>query len=516
MKRPFRLYLSTNLVSTFRSHTFSLGIFCLLILTMIGNVACSQEPQELPLSRPVSNPSASASPTSSAATAVLTNETFISVAQKARQVVVNISSVRNRGPAQKPLPNPFFDDPFFRRFFGEEFGRRFQIPPEHREQGLGSGVIVNQDGYILTNSHVVEAADEITIHLPDGRKFSGELIGTDPKTDIAVVKIPADDLPVLKWADSSQLQIGEIVLAVGNPFGLNQTVTQGIVSGVGRAHMGIVDYEDFIQTDAAINPGNSGGALVNLKAELVGINTAIFSQTGGSMGIGFAIPINMARNVMSNLIEHGKVIRGWLGVSIQDLTPDLASQFGVEETEGALITKVFENSPAGNAGVQRGDIIIRYQEKAVTNTVSLRIMVAETPPDTTIPLTVLRDGQRKNLSVTIGEIPEDLAAPPPLDQKMSETHPLAGVVVGPVSESPGKTPSTEQGVLVKQIAMGTPASRAGIRQGDIILEINRQPVHSVNDFHKKVSQLPDSASVLVLIQRNEATIFLTVQPKETS
>jgi serine protease Do len=280
--------------------------------------------------------------------------------------------------------------------------------------------------------------------------------------------------------------------------------------------MGIVDYEDFIQTDAAINPGNSGGALVNLNAELVGINTAIFSQTGGSMGIGFAIPINMARNVMASLIEHGKVIRGWLGVSIQDLTPDLASQFGVKETEGALVTKVFKDSPAGKAGVQRGDIIAKYNGKPVKNTVSLRIMVADTRPDTTIPLTVNRDGQIKNLSVTIGELPQDLATPLHLDQEKSDTHPLAGVVVGPLSESSRSIPSEEKGVLVKQIVPGTPAARSGIRQGDLILEINRQPITSVSVFRKTVGQLPDQEPVLVLIQRNEATIFLSVQPNKNS
>jgi serine protease Do len=502
----------STILADFRPSSCVPAVFCLILLAF-GTLSCSQEPEEFRLARPASNggdSQSTPSPAPSASNAVLSNETFVSVAKQARQVVVNISSVRNR-EAGKENSNPFFDDPFFRRFFGEEFGRRFQPPPEFREQGLGSGVMVSMDGYILTNSHVVEGADEIEIHLPDGRRFAGALIGADSKTDIAVVKIPAENLPVLEWADSSKLQIGEIVLAIGNPFGLNQTVTQGIISGVGRAHMGIVDYEDFIQTDAAINPGNSGGALVNLNGELVGINTAIFSRTGGSMGIGFAIPINMARTVMMNLIEHGKVIRGWLGISIQDLTPELAGQFGVRDTNGAVVTKVFEDSPAAKAGLQRGDIITTYNGKSVKDSVALRMMVADTLPDATVPLTVIRDEQSQKLSVTIGELPKEIAASVPPEQKIERSNPLAGVRIGPLSESPKNYPPGQQGVLVTQILPGTPAARSGIRKGDIILEVNRQPITSINDFQKTVAQLPSQKPVLLLIERNGAIIFLTIQ-----
>ncbi len=495
-------------------HVLFMQVFFLLLLAVSGTLSCSQESEEFRLARPVTEGQNSPSPKTSAPSAphaVFSNETFVSVAKKSRQVVVNISSVRNRRADKEALPNPFFDDPFFRRFFGEEFGRRFQQPPEFQEQGLGSGVIVSMDGYILTNSHVVEGADEIEIHLPDGRRFTGTLIGADPKTDIAVIKIPAENLPALEWADSSQLQIGEIVLAIGNPFGLNQTVTQGIISGVGRAHMGIVDYEDFIQTDAAINPGNSGGALVNLNAELVGINTAIFSRTGGSMGIGFAIPINMARTVMMNLIEHGKVIRGWLGISIQDLTPELAGQFGVSDTKGALVTKVFEESPAAKAGLQRGDIITAYNGAPVKDSVALRMMVADTLPETTVPLTIIRNEQIQKISVTVGELPKDIAAAVTPEQEIEKSNPLAGVRVGPLSESPGNLPSGQKGVLVTQILPGTPAARSGIRKGDIILEINRQPIISINVFQKTVARLPSQKPVLLLIERNGSTIFLTIQ-----
>ncbi|HEU5338651.1 MAG TPA: trypsin-like peptidase domain-containing protein, partial [Sulfuricaulis sp.] len=264
---------------------------------------------------------------------------FVPVVKAVMPAVVNISTtrlVKQGGPAQSPL----MDDPFFRQFFGEEFFHRFQIPRERRENSLGSGVIVSADGYIVTNNHVVAKADEIKVLLNDRREFTGKVVGTDPKSDIAVIKINAKDLPMVPWGDSDKLEVGEYVLAIGNPFGLNQTVTQGIVSAVGRANVGIADYEDFIQTDAAINPGNSGGALVNVHGHLVGINTAIFSRSGGYMGIGFAVPSNMTRTVLDSLIKGGKVVRGWLGVSIQDVTPDLAKQFGLKEARGALVGEV--------------------------------------------------------------------------------------------------------------------------------------------------------------------------------
>ncbi|MFQ3573314.1 MAG: Do family serine endopeptidase, partial [Thermodesulfovibrionales bacterium] len=275
-----------------------------------------------------------------------TNQALAEVASAVKPSVVNISSTKTiRTPG---FQNPFFNDPFFRRFFGEEF-RFFERPREFRQSGLGSGVIVDKDGYILTNYHVIKGADEITVKLSDKREFKGKIIGSDPKTDIAVIKIQAERLPAIKWGDSDKLKVGEMVLAIGNPFGLNQTVTSGIISATGRANVGIADYEDFIQTDAAINPGNSGGALVNIKGELVGINTAIFSTSGGYMGIGFAIPSNMVKVVMDNLIKKGKVIRGWLGVSIQQITPELAKQFGLKDDKGVLVGDVIEDSPAEKA-----------------------------------------------------------------------------------------------------------------------------------------------------------------------
>ncbi len=436
------------------------------------------------------------------------NETFVQVAKEAKASVVNISTTkRTTTPNQV---NPFFDDPFFRRFFGDEFEKRFQEPRERQEQGLGSGVIVSEDGYIVTNNHVVEQADELTVMLGDKRKFPAKLIGTDPKTDLAVIKIEATGLPTLPWGDSTNLQVGEIVLAVGNPFGLNQTVTMGIISAVGRANVGIVDYENFIQTDAAINPGNSGGALVNLHGQLIGINTAIFSRTGGYMGIGFAIPSQMVKHVMKSLIGHGKVIRGWLGVSIQELTQDLAAQFDAPDTQGALVGDVFGDSPAGKSGMKRGDIIRTYQGTPVKDPTHLRTMVAETEPNSSVEVEVWRNGKTVPLSVSIGEMPKDVASlAKEAPGSITGDHALSGLTVEPVK--PGQT-RDGQGIVVTKVEPNSPAERAGLRTGDIILELNRSPVNSVKDFEQAVSSLKAKSPVLVLLQRGSGTIFLTIKP----
>lgn len=278
---------------------------------------------------------------------------FVRVSRGVLPAVVNIATVRAVRRQTEDAPrSPFFDNPFFRRFFGDEFFGPAPEPQERQVQGLGSGVIVDPDGHIVTNYHVVSRSRQIQVVLTDGRRFEANLVGSDPRSDLAVVKIEASDLPTVPWGDSAQMEIGEYVLAVGSPFGLRETVTLGIISAVGRANVGIADYEDFIQTDAAINPGSSGGALVNVRGELIGINSAIFSQTGGSMGVGFAVPSNMARPIMQSLIETGRVVRGWLGVSVQEMTPDLAEKFGLPEPEGALVSEVQPNSPADRAGLR--------------------------------------------------------------------------------------------------------------------------------------------------------------------
>ena len=362
----------------------------------------------------------------------------------------------------------------------------------------------------MTNNHVVEQADDLMVLLGDKRKFPAKLIGTDPKTDLAVIKIDATGLPTLPWGDSVILQVGELVLAVGNPFGLNQTVTMGIISAVGRANVGIVDYENFIQTDAAINPGNSGGALVNLQGQLIGINTAIFSRTGGYMGIGFAIPSQMVKHVMQSLIGHGKVIRGWLGVSIQELSEDLAKQFDAPDTQGALVGDVFKTSPAGLAGLKRGDIIRAYNDISVKNPTHLRSLVAETVPHTSVPLIVLRNGKKMSLSVSIGEMPKDVAALAKADPgSIQGDHALTGLTVEPVK--PGQT-AEDQGVVITQVEPNSPADRAGIRSGDILVEVNRQTIRSMKDFETLAGDLDAKAPVLALIQRGKGTIFLTIKP----
>ncbi len=431
------------------------------------------------------------------------NSTLTEVAKRARPAVVNILT-RAKVQTPKQFQSPFFDDPFFRRFFGDEFERRFKQPETPQPQGTGSGVIVSRDGYIITNNHVVEHADDVQVTLSDKRTFDATVVGTDPKTDIALIKIDADDLPILPWADSRELEVGEVVMAIGNPFGLNQTVTMGIVSAVGRANVGIVDYEDFIQTDAAINPGNSGGALVNLQGELVGINTAIFSRSGGYMGIGFAIPSNMAKAIQSSLTEHGKVVRGWLGVSIQDLTADLQEQFDAPDQQGVLVSDVMEDSPAEEGGLQRGDIIRQYDSYDVNDSRHLRSLVAETPPKHSVALTILREGESQKRTITIAEMPEDVEFLASAGEAKGK-HALAGLTVKPAA-------SGKQGVEVTEVEPGSAANRAGIRKGDHIREINRQEINTMGDFEEATRKLGTKDRLLLLIQRGRGTLFLSITP----
>ncbi len=333
---------------------------------------------------------------------------FVQIAKAVKPTVVNIfatkSGRRSEGPHGVPPA-----EPFSHRFFGDEWFRRFEAPPAHQERSLGAGVIVQADGLIITNNHVVSRAEEIKVFLSDKREFKAKLIGTDSKTDLAVLRIDADGLQTIRWADSDRLEVGELVLAVGNPFGLNQTVTMGIVSAVGRASMGITEYEDFIQTDAAINPGNSGGPLVNVRGEVVGINTAIFSRSGGNMGIGFAVPSNLAHSVMEQLVHGGRVVRGWLGVSIQELTPELAVRFGLDRTAGVLVSEVVEDSPAKKAGFERGDVIVEYDGKAVDTPAQLRNAVAQTPIGRRVMVKLVRNSVLKSVEVTIAEQPRSVA-----------------------------------------------------------------------------------------------------------
>jgi len=408
--------------------------------------------------------------------------------------------------------DPFLDDPFFKRFFGDQFGHQRQQPKEQKSSGMGSGVIVSSEGYIITNSHVVKDADEIKVTLTDKREFVGKIIGSDLKTEIAVVKIDAKGLPTVPWGNSDKLQVGEVVLAVGNPFGLNQTVTMGIVSALGRANVGIADYEDFVQTDAAINPGNSGGALVNVRGEVVGINTAIYSTTGGYQGIGFAIPSNMVKSIMESLIKTGKVVRGWLGVSIQSVTPELAKQFDLKDDIGALVGDIIEDGPAEKAGLQRGDIIFEYDGKKIEEPYILRNMVANTLPGEQHTIKVLRDGKAKTMTIVIGELPSDAQQPVEAGDFQNA---LKGVSVQDLTPELAKklrVPDKIKGVIVSDVEESSIAAGA-LMQGDVIQEVNRKRVIDVKSYKDVVARIKKDESVLLLIFRGGSSLFVTLSQK---
>ena len=422
-----------------------------------------------------------------------------------KPTVVNISitkTVKTQGGA-----NPFHDDPLFRRFFGDQF----RMPKERKSANLGSGVIVDPAGYILTANHVIQGADEIKVTLSDKREFKGKIIGSDAMTDIGIIKIDADSLPAIKWGDSDTLRVGETVLAIGSPYGLSQTVTMGIVSAVGRANVGIADYEDFIQTDAAINPGNSGGALVNVKGELVGINTAIFSTSGGYQGIGFAVPTNMAKTVMDSLRTKGKVTRGWLGVTIQSLTPDLAKQFNLKEEKGVLVGDVVEGGPAEKAGLQRGDVIIEFEGKKIEEPTQLRNMVANTPPNKEISLKIIRENTTEIKKATISELPSDMQK----SSKAEYNKLLNGVSVQeltPEMYGKFKLPKKLKGVIVSDVEEDSPAAMM-LLQGDVVQEINRQKITNVAEYEKVVSRIKPGSDILLLIFRGGSSIFITLSDK---
>ncbi|MEW6545152.1 MAG: DegQ family serine endoprotease [Nitrospirota bacterium] len=436
---------------------------------------------------------------------------FAEIAQSVTPAVVNITAAMPMpGRDQRDLRDRM--EEFFGFPWGPE-GPRFrgpQGPMEPRPGGMGSGVIVSPDGYILTNNHVVEGAGELTVTLPDKREFRAKVVGTDPKTDLAVIKVEAKDLPIVAWGDSSKLRVGEYVLAVGNPFGLNSTVTLGIVSALGRGRMGITQYEDFIQTDAAINPGNSGGALVNGSGELVGINTAIISQTGGYQGVGFAVPVSMAKPIYESLVATGKVVRGYLGVGIQDLTQELAKSFHLKEPKGALVGDVAEDSPAERAGLEQGDVIVAYQGTPVEDARALQQRVTRTPVGTKAPVTVVRNGHKVELTVTVGEQP----GPVKVAKAESGTdHALAGLDVQSLDQRSARElglNAKTQGVVVVNVAPGSLADRAGVLPGDVIREINRQPVKSVKDFERIAGGLKKDQRVLLLVNRRGASLFISV------
>ncbi len=436
---------------------------------------------------------------------------FSDIVKVISPVVANISTSKTVTDRETSPFSDFFDGSF------KDFFEPRDRPRKWKEQSLGSGVVVSSDGYIVTNFHVVEKADEIKVKLYDQQNYKGKVIGTDPKTDLAIIKISATNLPAIKWGNSDGLQVGEFVLAFGNPYSLGHTVTMGIVSAVGRANVGIADYEDFIQTDAAINPGNSGGPLVNIKGELVGINTAIFSRTGGYQGIGFAVPSNMTKSVMTQLINEGKVTRGWLGVTIQNLTPELASEFGLKSSAGALITEIFQGSPAETAKMKRGDIILEVNGKKISNVESLRNSVAQSKVGSQIAVKVLRDKKTLDLKSVIAEFPQDVAKSIPGnsdDDFSGEENLLAGLsamnLTNEIAKQLGLSRS-EKGVVIVKVEPYSSAEESGLKKGDVIQEINKKRVKNLDDFNKIVHNISKGNTALLFVNRSGNKFYITIK-----
>ncbi len=439
------------------------------------------------------------------------DEAFVQVAEKVTPAVVNIrSSKKEAAPSGAPGElDPFFKHPF--RDFDDLF-KRFKKGPKpegFKQEGLGSGVIISSDGHILTNSHVVKDADEIQVNLSDKRSFTAKVIGTDAESDIAVIKIDATGLPVAKLGDSSKLRVGELVMAIGNPFGLNRTVTSGIVSATGRTNVGIIDYEDFIQTDAAINPGNSGGPLVNIGGEVIGINTAIATRSGGYQGIGFAIPSNSANLIMEDLLKDGKVRRGLLGVNIQDMNESLAKSFGRADTKGALVAQVVEGSPAEKAGIKPEDIILKFNGQDVSGAAELKNLVGRVKPGATSKLNVWRNGKTMDFSIEIGERTAKAlgsAAPQPAGETFEELGLELERVPAAAAEKMGLKEG--EGVLVKDVKGDGLGSKMGLRTGDIILEVDGKNITSPSDFSAGVKKAREHKVIRLKIQRGSAKIFV--------
>lgn len=439
---------------------------------------------------------------------------FASVLKPALPAVVNIHSSKVVKPRNQM---PFFSDPLFQQFFGNQFG--FQQPGPTREESLGSGVILRSDGLILTNDHVIDGASDIKVTLSDKRVFPAKVIGTDKQSDIAVLKIDATGLPVLPLGDSSKLQVGDVVFAIGEPFGLQGTATMGIVSATGRGNLGgLEQIGNFIQTDASINPGNSGGALINLRGDLVGINTAIETGGGeGSVGIGFAIPIDYARSIMDQIMTHGKVVRGYLGVYIGDVTPELAKQFDYTGTSGALVQDVTPDTPGAKAGLKRGDIVTAVNGQSVAGSNDLQMKISSMAPGTTAKLSVARDGKNLEIPVTLGTRPENVGENNGNSggQGQQGSGVMKGVQVETLTAGVAQQlnlPANTSGVVVDSVDPSSNAAAADIQRGDVIQEVNRKPVNNVQEYQQALSAAGNQP-VLLLINRQGITSYRVVQPQ---
>jgi serine protease Do len=443
------------------------------------------------------------------------SQSFAALAEKLMPVTVNISTTKIIKGRQGPLMQPFRDDPF-RDFFGDEFSRRFfggRMPQrEQKLTSLGSGFIIDREGYIITNNHVIEGADEIKVRLSDKEEYDAKIIGRDDKTDIALIKIEPDkDLPVAALGDSDALKVGEWVMAIGNPFGLDQTVTVGVVSAKWRK-LGMGAYEDFIQTDAAINQGNSGGPLFDTRGAVVGVNSAIFSTSGGNIGIGFAVPINLARNIVGQLKDKGKVVRGWLGVVVQPLTADLAESFNMDKNKGALVADVDATGPAARAGIQKGDIIVNFDGKDITEMNELPLLVAQTPIGKKAEVTIVRGGKTLSKKVTIEELQESktyASSESGAEEGFGMEVSTLTAALARAYKITGKT-----GVVVTQVAPGSPADEAGMKEGDLILEVNREPVQNMEQYANAVNKRKSGGKILLLVKRGNYSQFVIIAPEK--
>lgn len=454
-------------------------------------------------------------------------QAFASIAKKIQPAVVSLKIEKKVG--NEISMNPFgnspnddqsnpLNDEFLKRFFGDKLPEQFrqkQMPhapsQKHAVVGQGSGFIVSKDGYILTNNHVVGDASKVTVMLSDRREFQAKVVGADQHSDVAVIKVDATNLPTIPWGDSTKTEVGEWVLASGAPYGLTQTLTAGIVSAIGRNSVGITNYENFIQTDAAINPGNSGGPLVNLRGEVIGMNTAIFSRTGGSVGLGFAIPIEMVKQVYDQILDHGSVVRGFLGVRIQGLTSEMAHHFGVKDSQGVVVGEVQHGAPGEKAGLKQADVIVELDGKKIEEPASFRNAIAMKSPGTTVHLTVVREGNRLDIPATLDKLPESAKE----GSAVEEAKPANawGLLVQPLTPDLAKKfgYKAETGLVIAEVAPDSPASAAGLEPGMLISQVNRKSVGTKDEFDEAVNADHDSKSLLLLVTTNQGSKFVVLK-----
>ena len=487
--------------------SISAGVALIVGIGLVLAIGASKSPERPAISE------------SAVAPALQLEKAFAAVAAHVKPAVVSVYSEKTVKFQEPDLPFPFGDN-FFGKFFGQRFSHPRTLPREYSvpERGMGSGMIIDKQGHILTNYHVVGDGGKLNVRLADQRRFPAEVVGTDPKTDVAIIKIKGkvpDDLPTLDLGDSDALQVGDLVIAVGSPFGLTQTVTQGIISATGRQDVGIADYEDFLQTDAPINPGNSGGPLVNMRGRVIGMNSAIATSIGQFAGVGFAIPVNMIKTVMPTLIKGGKITRGMLGVVIQEISEDLAKQFHLSEARGALVSQVQPDSPAAKAGFKVGDVIVGYDGTRVQSTRELRNRVAASTPGTRVNVDIIRDGKPETLTAVIGTLSEKLARAGAGPAGASEKLAALGLRVQTLTPQRARRYGleTEKGVLITGVDGGSRAAMAGLQAGDLIAEADRQPVASVDELQDVLTKAKNKETVLLLIKRKGGSLFVVLQTK---